>query len=377
MPFVLIVGGGLAGSTAGILLRRMGWEVSILEKSKGPKEKVCGEFLSPGVWPLLNSLDLSRSVLTAGGCVIREAQFLLSSKNPVRTRLLDKNSEMPAYGISRRLLDDLFLRKAEEEGCLVMRGFEVKNYRDDKEGFEVQALSADGSPASLQTRWIIEASGSRKLPTPPASQTGFKTHFQASMPEEILRLIFFRGGYFGFSGIEEGLTNLCGIVENRVLKKAGGDFNLLLRNAADRNKTFGAWLSGAEQARDWLACPIHYGFQKNFRPRVFYLGDSFCFVEPLLGQGMTLAMASGFVLASFLREKRISQQEAPSPQLAAEFRRRLEKLYSWKFRLGHALKFLTPGLYGRLVNGLDSRLLWQPLADLACTTPAAELLEIS
>ncbi|MEE8242180.1 MAG: FAD-dependent oxidoreductase, partial [candidate division NC10 bacterium] len=50
---VLVVGGGPAGSAAAILLARAGFQVCLLDKGHFPRDKPCGEYLSPGCVPLL------------------------------------------------------------------------------------------------------------------------------------------------------------------------------------------------------------------------------------------------------------------------------------------------------------------------------------
>ena len=38
----IIIGAGVAGSTAAILLARAGWSVALVEKQHFPRRKVCG-----------------------------------------------------------------------------------------------------------------------------------------------------------------------------------------------------------------------------------------------------------------------------------------------------------------------------------------------
>jgi flavin-dependent dehydrogenase len=76
---VAVVGGGIAGSTAAALMARHGLRIILLEKAGFPRQKVCGEFLSPegadvlrrvGAWPHLdvhNPPRVQRLTLTASG----------------------------------------------------------------------------------------------------------------------------------------------------------------------------------------------------------------------------------------------------------------------------------------------------------------------
>ena len=46
MRAVLVIGGGLAGAAAAVHLAGAGRDVCLLERTTGPHDKVCGEFLS-------------------------------------------------------------------------------------------------------------------------------------------------------------------------------------------------------------------------------------------------------------------------------------------------------------------------------------------
>src|SRR5664280_2841243 len=72
MRAVHVVGGGPAGVMAAVAAMREGAGVRIFEKSAFPRHKVCGEFLSPAILPLLRRagceagfLQLRPSILSA------------------------------------------------------------------------------------------------------------------------------------------------------------------------------------------------------------------------------------------------------------------------------------------------------------------------
>ena len=116
MRAVHVVGGGPAGVLAAFAAMREGAPVRIFEKSAFPRHKVCGEFLSPAILPLLPPL---------AGC---EAGFLQPARpswSAMRlhfgTRVIRHPLPEPAYGVSRYELDRLLLEHAASAGAQVVR----------------------------------------------------------------------------------------------------------------------------------------------------------------------------------------------------------------------------------------------------------------
>src|SRR5262249_52367293 len=71
-PEIVIAGGGPGGATAAILLADAGVRVRILDKAVFPREKLCGEFVSPEALPILARTGLLPS-LAARASRMREA----------------------------------------------------------------------------------------------------------------------------------------------------------------------------------------------------------------------------------------------------------------------------------------------------------------
>ncbi|MBC7927549.1 MAG: FAD-dependent oxidoreductase, partial [Bryobacteraceae bacterium] len=55
---LVILGGGPAGSIAALTALREGSSVTLMERATFPKHKVCGEFLSPEIVPVLESVGV-------------------------------------------------------------------------------------------------------------------------------------------------------------------------------------------------------------------------------------------------------------------------------------------------------------------------------
>ena len=67
----VVIGGGPAGSATALMLARAGWSVAIVEKSRFPRPKVCGEFISATTAPLLAELGVLEDVRRLAGPEVR------------------------------------------------------------------------------------------------------------------------------------------------------------------------------------------------------------------------------------------------------------------------------------------------------------------
>src|SRR5687768_3217873 len=100
MQSVVIVGAGPAGSVAGTLLARMGWIVELIEQHRFPRDKVCGECVSPLGVETLRRLGLERALRRAGVVSLQRSAFVAVDGSEAVASL---PREM--WGISRVKLD--------------------------------------------------------------------------------------------------------------------------------------------------------------------------------------------------------------------------------------------------------------------------------
>ena len=75
----IIIGAGLAGCSAAIQLASSGIRVLLLEQSRYPVHKLCGEFLSVEVMETFDRLGILESVRKAGASSIRQAYLTTKS----------------------------------------------------------------------------------------------------------------------------------------------------------------------------------------------------------------------------------------------------------------------------------------------------------
>src|ERR1700678_2754163 len=115
----LIVGGGPAGSTLAIILANAGRQAVLVEKSKEAQHKVCGEFLSPESLPLLRQIGIHPEQLGA--------QTIHSVRVAARDVLAEVSLPAPALSLTRRVLDEALLQRAQQAGVCLLRGYTAES----------------------------------------------------------------------------------------------------------------------------------------------------------------------------------------------------------------------------------------------------------
>src|SRR5215467_12594139 len=68
---VVVVGAGPAGAATAILLARRGHRVTLFDRARFPRDKVCGEYLSPEASRILDRLGVLEAVEHAGARPLR------------------------------------------------------------------------------------------------------------------------------------------------------------------------------------------------------------------------------------------------------------------------------------------------------------------
>ena len=329
MTGTVIVGGGLAGAAAATLLAQAGERPLLLEKSAGPHDKICGEFLSTEAQAHLAALGFD--VARLGGAPIDRLR-LVAGKRIVASRLPFK-----AIGITRRRLDEALLEHAAATGATVERGVTVRS---------IDGLSLDTSGGALTPSTLLLATGKHDVRGAKRDTRGtidgligFKQYFRVSAPTQSalaghIEVVLFDGGYAGLQLVEDGVANLCLLVDRPHFDAAGaswaGLFEALLHEPHLR-----ARLGDAEPLLDrpLTISGVPYGFVDRSNGPVFRLGDQAGVIPSFSGDGMSIALHSARLAAQAVADR------ADAATYAARFRRDCAAQIgraTWLQRLGTA-----------------------------------------
>ena len=334
-PFdVAIAGAGLAGAALALGLAKAGARVALIDAGRFPREKLCGEFLSPEAWGTLERLGVADEVAGSGYQPIRRVRLTTPRGTVLEAEIVGPDG-LPGIGLSRWALDDLLVRRARAAGVSVFEGTRVGG--PILEGGRVAGLAArhaTAGPVEVRAAVTVAADGrhsalvrrtgttrGRSWLRPP--MFGLKRHLtvadpDAAEPEGTVGLHAIRGGYVGTCRIEGALTNLCALLPESAARRHRGDLDRLAAADFPGNPTLGRLWSASVPAGPWKA--VSGVRVEASTPRlggIFYAGDCRGTVDPLGGQGMTMALLGAEALAPFLRSALLPNAPVDRLQVAA------------------------------------------------------------
>src|SRR3954454_11472873 len=140
---VLVAGAGPGGCAAAISLALDGWRVLLLDKATFPRDKVCGDMISPRSQRVLGTLGCLPALHQAGPNRVDSGAFFLHGEQ-FMCGPMPHVVGLAGYGcvLPRLAFDEILFRRAQAVGVNTLEGCEVTDLHVDPEGATLQALNA-------------------------------------------------------------------------------------------------------------------------------------------------------------------------------------------------------------------------------------------
>ncbi|MGO4383177.1 geranylgeranyl reductase family protein [Specibacter sp. RAF43] len=328
---VLIVGAGPAGSTAAWHLATAGIEVTVLEKTRFPREKVCGDGLTPRAVREMRLMGLPHN--PSDGWRRNKGLRLVAGGRTVEVPWPEL-SNFPNYGLIRTRLgfDEALARHAQAAGAVVLEGHSVTSALTDDAGTVVGARASvldgagrkTGETRDFHADVVLAADGNS---TRTAVSLGY--HKRDDRPMGVAYRTYFTSprhdddwmegwlelnapapagrpgaplpGYGWVFGVGDGTANVGLGILNSSKEFGKLDYRAVLREwTAAMPPEWGFTPENQVGPIRGAALPMGFNRTPHYSDGLLLLGDAGGMVSPFNGEGISYAMESARFAAELI-----------------------------------------------------------------------------
>ena len=361
---VLVVGGGPGGAAAAYYLARQGIDVTVVDKAAFPREKVCGDGLTPRSVAAL----LRMGIDTGDAGFERVKGLRVHSRRTTIELPWPELSSWPDYGLvmPRAQFDALLIERAQKAGARLMERTDAVEPIFDA-GWVVGATTrpADDRDAELgeiRARFVIASDGAASRFAQPAGVKRDDSRPLGIAARRYYRTDYHPGPWFeSWLDLWEGDLLLPGY--GWLFPVAGGQINLgagLLNTFKDfkqisAQRLFDAFagmlpaeweISEATAEGRVLSGPLPMSLNRvpQVVPGMLLIGDAAGAVNPFNGEGIAYAMETAEIAAELIDEALVKDR----PGIAMMYPAVLRERYGDYFRIGRGFAKLIgrPAIMG-------------------------------
>lgn len=316
---VLVIGGGPAGATAAFQLATSGLGVTLIDRAHFPRDKVCGESLSPGaiarlqsigMWPGANSAETSGALESMQ---IRGMQLRSPGGTTFRGRYQGGQGGV-GLAVRRTVLDHELLKMTRIRGARVIEGMEATAVEITSGGAAVVTVREGGhaSTTRMEARRVIVADGRRSFVArqlgfidaapPPRGRSRFAVRAHCDNVaglSDFAEMQVGAGGYCGIAPLSLSTANVCYVLFGDRLEMGPDTIESDFRRDLGRFPEVARRLESARlQGPVRIAGPLRLRSRRQSFGPFIACGDATGFLDPFTGEGIAHAIATGVLAAA-------------------------------------------------------------------------------
>lgn len=343
---ILIIGGGPAGSTTSLYLSQLGYDITIVEKKKFPRETLCGEFLSREVTEVLKELNIYNEFLSLKPNHLKSFRAIDDSG-------IELNSDLnfDAYAMKRSVFDSFLLDNAQMQKVKIIQPATVLAISRSKSSFTSEIEDEFGETFQIISKLVIGAYGKQNLLDKKLERNfinkktflnGVKFHLPVKLLNECfsdeIRIYTDDGLYCGMNQVNDSDITVC-FLENRKVSRIPSRDRLI--EAIRSNKNFKSIFSEGvfgylRTGNIYGTGNIYFGKRDVIENGILMVGDSASVIAPLAGDGIGMAFESAKILFGVLSQYKLN--ELNIPKIYNTYRKKYQKTFNKRLKTARILQ---------------------------------------
>jgi len=363
MDDVAIAGAGPAGALAATILATAGLRVSIFDRARFPRHKLCGDTLNPGALAVIRRHADVTSLIESSDPI---DGMLLTGPGGVRVRG-EYGGGVAGRSITRQVLDRWLIDRAVDAGATLHEETVIRDAAiADGRVAGVIAHGRDGRALTHPARMVIAADGrrsalaiSRGLARQPGRPRRWAIGAYFSDVAGMTRLGEMhvrRGHYIGVAPVPGGLTNACLVVPHRSgdlpLDRPADALDRYLQSDPELSARFA---NARAVAPPTMLGPMAVDTSAVGEPGLLLAGDAAGFIDPMTGDGLRFALMGAELAAAIVKEA--LEGTLPIDRAHRELAARRRAAFQSKWRFNRALRSLVSSPSGVSIAAATARVL--------------------
>jgi len=340
---VIVVGAGPAGAALAYFLAERGRHVILLDKTAFPRDKTCGDCLSPRALRVLSTMS-PLDDLHAAGCRINRVWVVAPNGRTLQAPLRTAD-DLPGFAliVPRFRLDELVRRRAVDAGVDFRAPWHVTDLFADAGQIAGVRAAGPGGTIDLRARVVVIGTGAstalleragliaEKLAVVRAARAYYENVRGLSDTMEIYLHSVPMPGY-GWVFPTSSTTANVGVGYGTPSRLPARDLPLKAMHDFVRAPAIAARLDGAHPAGAAKAYPLIVDFSpaRAAMPGLMLVGEACGLVHPLTGEGIDAALESSELAAEVIAEGFARGETAD--RIASKYRRLLRDRFLRVYR---------------------------------------------
>ena len=355
---VIVVGAGPSGATTAYYLAQAGLNVLLLEKARFPREKVCGDGLTPRAVKTLIAMGVDTG--PGSGWLRNKGLRVIGAGMRLELPWPELDS-YPGYGLvrTRASLDETLARRAQAAGAKLLEGVTVTGPVLDDAGRIVGVTAntddserARGDSTTYRARVIVAADGNssrlsvamglHKRDDRPLG-VAVRTYYTSPRHDDDYLeswLDLWDGdrllpGYGWIFGMGDGTSNVGLGLLNTSEAFGNTDYRALLKRwLRSMPEEWGYTEENRTEPVRGAALPMGFNRTPHYYRGLLLAGDAAGMVNPFNGEGIAYAMESGEILAAVIATALACPTREQAERVLHGYPRALADSYGGYYALG-------------------------------------------